>query len=173
MFNVGEYVVYGLGEICCIKEKTERCFDGVNKNEYYKLVPDEYTSSTYYVPVNSEKNELRRLLSKEKILEIIDNIPQTEGVWYNDKNERKDYFESVLKSNDFIKIVGMIKAIYEEREKRNNEGKKLIAADEKAFNMAEHILYGEFAFVLGINESDVCMFIRNRIAKLRGYNQEC
>ena len=163
MFNSGEYVVYGSGEICCIEEITERCFDGVHKIKYYKIAPKEYRNSAYYVPVENAEKEIRRLLTKEEILEIIDSIPQAEVVWYSDRNERKSYFESVLHSDDFKGLVGMIKAIYEERQKRSNDGKKLIASDERAFFAAEHIIHGEFAFVLGIPESEVGGFIRERI----------
>lgn len=163
MFNNGEFVVYGSGEICRIEEVVERCFDGVHKNKYYKIVPREYRNSAYYVPVESAEKEIRRTLTKEDILEIIDSIPQAESVWYSDKNERKSYFESVLRSDDFTSLVGMIKSIYEERKKRSGDGKKLIAADERAFSTAEHIIHGEIAFVLGIPESEVVSFIRERI----------
>lgn len=163
MFKSGEYVIYGSGEICCIEEITERCFDGINKIKYYKIAPKEYRNSAYYVPVASAEKEIRRLLTKDEILEIIDSIPQAEAVWYTDKNERKSYFESVLRGDDFPRLVGMIKAIYEERQKRSNDGKKLIAADERAFSAAEHIIHGEFAFILGIPESEVGSFIRERI----------
>lgn len=171
MFNIGDYVVYGSGEICRIEEKTERCFnefdgfDGISRNEYYKIIPVEYKNSAYYVPVKTAASELRRILNKDEILEIIDSIPQAESIWYNDKNERKVYFESVLKGDDFMSIIGMIKAIYEEREKRADSGKHLIAADERAFTAAEHMLHGEFAFVLGIKENEVGEFIRSRIEK--------
>ncbi len=163
MFKSGEYVVYGAGEICCVEEITERCFDGVNKIKYYKISPKEYRNSAYYVPVDNAAAEIRRVLSKDEILEIIDSIPQAEAVWYSDKNERKSYFESVLRSDDFTRLVGMIKAIYEERQRRSTDGKKLIAADERAFSTAEHIIHGEFAFVLGIPETQVGSFIRERI----------
>ena len=63
MFNIGEYVVYGSGEICRIEEKTERCFDGISKNEYYRLVPIEMKNSAYYVPVKNAANEI---LKKEQ-----------------------------------------------------------------------------------------------------------
>ena len=163
MFEINDYVVYGSGEICRIEEIAERCFDGVHKIKYYKIAPKEYRNSAYYVPVENAEKEIRRLLTKEEILEIIDSIPQAEAVWYTDRNERKNYFESVLHGDDFTRLVGMIKAIYEERQKRSNDGKKLIASDERAFTTAEHIIHGEFAFVLGISEANVGEFIRKRI----------
>ncbi len=168
MFEKGEYVVYGSGEVCRVEEKTVRCFDGVNKNEYYKLSPVEYRNSAYYVPVKSADAEIRRILTKEEIFEIIDSIPQAETVWYNDKNERKGYFEAILKSDDLMGLVSVIKSLYEERERRTEKGSRLIAADEKTFSAAEHILHGEFAFVLGIKENEVGAFIGNRLKAAHG-----
>ncbi len=165
MFSNGEFVVYGSGEICRIEEVVERCFDGVHRNNYYKIVPEEYRNSAYYVPVESAEKEIRRILTKEEVYEIIDSIPQAESVWYSDRNERKSYFESVLRSDDFTRLVGMIKAIYEERQKRSDDGRKLIAADERAFSAAEHIFHSEIAFVLGIPESEAGNYIRERIEK--------
>ncbi len=166
MFEKGEYVVYGSGEVCRVEEKTTRCFDGVNKTEYYKLAPVEYKNSAYYVPVKSADTEIRRLLTKDEIYRIIDGIPRAEKVWYNDKTERKSCFDSIIKSDDFMGLIGIIKSLYEERRKRTESGKRLIADDEKAFNAAEHILHGEFAFVLGIKENEVSAFIKNRLSSM-------
>lgn len=164
MFDMGEYVVYGSGEVCRVEERTERCFDGVSKNEYYKLVPVEFKNSAYYVPVKGAENEIRRILTREEIYGIIDGIPKAEAVWYSDKNERKGYFEAVLRGDDLMGLIGIVKSVYEERERRTASGKRLIAADEKAFAAAEHIIHGEFAFVLGIKENEVGEFIKNRLA---------
>lgn len=106
MFNIGEYVVYGSGEVCRVEDKTKRCFDGISSNEYYKLAPVEYRNSAYYVPVQTA-----------------------------------------------------------------DSGKRLFAADEKAFAAAEHILHGEFAFVLGIKESEVPDFIRERLSQAQSVSE--
>lgn len=166
MFNTGDYVVYCSGEICRVAEKTERCFDGIEKKEYCKLIPLDTVNSTYYVPAENMADKTRRILTREEILGIIDSMPAAEGVWCIDKNERKSYFEALLKSDDFSGIVGMMKSIYDEREKRSVNGKRLIAADERAFTAAEHMLHREFAFVLGIKESEVSGFIRGRLENI-------
>lgn len=167
MFGIGEYAVYGSGEICRIEEKVERSFDGIEKNVYYKLVPVDMANSAYYVPVQGIDGKIRRLLTKEEVYEIIDSMPEAESVWYSDKNERKSYFESLLRSDDLNGIIGMIKAIYREREKRSADGKRLIASDEKAISQAQRMLHNEFAFVLGIKAAEVEDFILNRLARVK------
>lgn len=164
MFSIGEYVVYGSGEICRIAEKTERCFDGKNGREYCKLIPLDSVNSTYYVPADSMDSNVRKLLTKEQIYNIIDSMPEAEGIWFNDKNTRREQFGAMLRSDDFSGIIGMMKSIYEERRKRSATGKQLIASDEKAFTAAENLINREFAIVLGINVSEVENFIHQRLA---------
>ena len=163
-FNIGEYVVYCSGEICRIDERSERCFDGVSKKEYCKLIPVDAVNSAYYIPSEYLESKARRLLTKDEIYKMIDSMPNASGTWYSDKNERKDYFEAVLKSDDIPVMIGMMKTIYDERSKLSANGKRLVAADERAFSAAEHLINREFAFVLGIKENDVSDFIQRRLA---------
>ena len=163
-FNIGEYVVYCSGEICRIDERSERCFDGVSKKEYCKLIPVDAVNSAYYIPSEYLESKARRLLTREEIYKMIDSMPNASGTWYTDKNERKDYFEAVLKSDDIPVMIGMMKTIYDERSKLSANGKRLVAADERAFSAAEHLINREFAFVLGLNENDVSDFIQRRLA---------
>lgn len=163
-FNIGEYVVYCSGEICRVDERSERCFDGVSKKEYCKLTPVDTVNSAYYIPSEYLESKARRLLTKDEIYQIIDGMPAATGVWYSDKHERKDRFEEILRSDDISVIVGMIKSIYDERSKLSQGGKRLVAADERALTAAEHLINREFAFVLGIKESDVNDFIQKRLA---------
>lgn len=163
MFNTGDYVVYCSGEICLVAEKTERSFGGSEKKEYCKLIPIDAVNSVYYVPAENMADKSRRMMTKEEILTLIDEMPQTKNVWYSDKKERKSCFDAILKSDDISGIIGMMKSIYKEREKRTADGKRLVASDEKALSAAEHMLHREFAFVLGIKESDVGRFISSRL----------
>lgn len=166
LFNTGDYVVYCSGEICLVAERSERSFGGAEKTEYCKLIPIDAVNSAYYVPAENMAVKSRRIMTKEEILTVIDGIPQIRNVWYSDKKERKSCFDAILKSDDISGIIGMMKSIYEERKKRTENGKKLIASDEKALSAAEHMLHREFAFVLGIKESDVGGFISGRLENI-------
>lgn len=163
MFSVGEYVVYGSGEICRFAEKTSRCFDGVNNREYCKLIPLDAKNSTYYIPSEKMDSSVRKLLTREEIYSMIDSMPNAKNIWSNDKNERKVKFGAILKSDDLSDVIGMMHSIYEERRKRSEDGRSLITSDEKAFAAAENMIHREFAFVLGIKTDDVENFIHDRL----------
>ncbi len=162
-FNIGEHVVYYSGEICLVDSIVKRSFDGVNEIEYFKLIPTNTTRSAYYIPCESCDTKVRKLLTKEEIYKLIDEMPSISANWCEDKNTRKNLFHSVLKSDDYHEILSMMHSIYIQRENQREKGKKLLMSDERAMNEAEHLIFQEFAFVLGIEESEVGTFIENRL----------
>ena len=53
--------------------------------------------------------------------------------------------------------------LYIQQENQRLKGKKLLAADERMMQDAEHLIHQEFAFVLGIEEDQIGNFITERI----------
>lgn len=162
-FNIGDYVVYCSKEICRIDSKVKKCFNGIDENEYFRLIPIGTKNSSYYIPCDNCGSKVRRLLTEEEIYSLIDEMPKAETEWCEDKNVRKTMFNSVLKSDDYHKLITMMHTLYIHRENQRSKGKKLLAADERVMHDAEHIIHQEFAFVLGIDENQVGDFITSRI----------
>ncbi len=162
-YAADDYVVYGTAGVCQIAGIETKSFDGVHEDKYCKLVPVQATGSTYYVPENTLDSKVRKLLSKDEIYTIIDNMPNIEPKWCNDRNERKQIFNAVLKSDDYEKIICMIKSLHAQKEKRISGGKRLSSNDEKTMKLAENLMYQEFAMVLGIDKDDVLQFIIDRL----------
>lgn len=163
-FNVNEYVVYGANEICKIENKVKRCFDGVNERYYFKLTPVYSKGSVFYIPTDDCDGKVRRLLTKEEIYTLIDEMPNIQTHWCEDKNKRKNEFFSVLRGSNYRQLIAMIRTLYLQRKEKNSVGKKLSASDERAMQEAEKLIHHEFAFVLGIDENDVDKFIESRVA---------
>ena len=88
---------------------------------------------------------------------------KSETQWYEDKNTRKNIFNSVLRSDDYHQIISMMHTLYIQQENQRLKGKKLLAADERMMQDAEHLIHQEFAFVLGIEEDQIGNFITERI----------
>lgn len=164
-FDIGEHVIYGANEICRIDDKVNRCFDGVNEKEYLKLVPIYSKGSVFYIPSDNLEGKVRKLLTREQIYALIDEMPNADTDWCEDKNKRKSKFFSVLHSDNYHQLIAMIRTIYLHREIQNSKGKKLHAVDERVMQEAEKLIHHEFSFVLGIDENDVDMFIESRLAK--------
>ncbi|MDR0987568.1 MAG: hypothetical protein LBL98_07755 [Ruminococcus sp.] len=161
-YSVGDYVVYGVNGVCKFDRIEKKNFSG--KEECYCiLLPIDSKSSTYYVEEDKLSDRVRRVMTKEEILDLIDSMPDIPDEWDDDNNQRKSDYREVLQSGDFRRLIGLTRALYGFREKQREHNKKLPVADDKSMKAAENILYSEFAFVLQIPYESVENFITERL----------
>lgn len=166
MFEIGEHVVCGSKGVCIVENITTLDISGVDKKrKYYILKPKYHTGSTVYVPVDSQKESIRRVLSREEAQQLIDAIPGLPLIDIaNDKLSEQTYKEC-MRTNRCEEWVRIIKTIYLRKQKRLQAGRKVTAVDAKYFHMAEESLYGELAVALGLNREDVEAYIIGEIDK--------
>ena len=164
MYQVNENVLYGSQGVCRITEITTKEFQGT-QTDYYILKPLENSASTIYVPVNNKTltDKMRRVLSPEEIVQLIDSIPREPSAWIENDNDRKETYKNILSGGDRMALLKVIQALYLHQEALRQKGKRLHLADEHIFKAAEKILYDEFSLVLHITPEQVPPFIRNRI----------
>ena len=156
MLKKGDHVVYGGSEICVVSDIVKRCFDGVNEENYLRLVPVETPSASYYVPEKNAEARVRHLMGREQVLAVIDAMPLASTQWSENRDERRHMFVKVLKSDDYMQILSMMKGLY----------------DEKAFEAASKLINKELSMVLGIPEASVEGFIEQRLAMLHAQNNK-
>lgn len=167
MFKKGEYVVVGNKGVCAVEDITTLNISGVDKErEYYILKPIYMAGSTVYVPVDSAKESMRRVLTKEEAKQLIGGIPEIAPISItNDKLLEQEY-RGCMKTNCCEEWIKIIKTIYLRKQKRLEAGRKVTAVDAKYFRIAEDNLYGELAVVLNIPRSEVETYITGEIDKL-------
>lgn len=168
--SIGKCVVYRAAEICRVTALEQKNLDGRNTREYWVLSPVGAERATYYVPADCAQYKLREVLTREQVLELIDGMAgyETPSGGSATDRERKAAQEAVLAEGDHGKVMRMTRALHTEQERRLRSGKKLSAADEKAMKAAEALISREFGFVLGIDESEVAGFIRDRLSRADG-----
>ena len=83
--------------------------------------------------------------------------------WVQNDKERSEFFRNVLESGTRTDIVNLISTLHNRKAELAGHGKKLRSSDEAIMQRAERLLYGEFAWVLGIDPSEVADFIRKRV----------
>ena len=83
--------------------------------------------------------------------------------WYQNETERKAEYKRVIERGDHSELIGIIKAIYLQKQKREAEGKHLYISDERFFKEAENILYNEFQYVLSISKEELLSIIFSKI----------
>lgn len=164
VFEIGEYVVCGNKGVCVVENIATLDISGVDKErKYYILKPKYQSGSTVYVPVDSSKESIRRVLSSDEARKLIEAIPKLPLIEIpNDKLSEQTYKEC-MKTNSCEEWVRIIKTIYLRKQKRIQAGRKVTAVDARYFHMAEESLYGELAVALGLNRADVEAYITGEI----------
>lgn len=164
MLKVGETLVYGSSGVCRVEDICVRDCGGA-KREYYVLRPVYDERSTVYIPTDSEKliSHARALLTRQEVYDIIDAMPEEGFDWIVNDKERGEAFRSILEEGSRRDIVKLIHTLYLRKRELSEKGRKLRSSDESIMQRAERLLYGEFAWVLGINPSEVVGFIARRV----------
>ena len=167
MFQINDTITYGTNGVCKIDDITMKEFMGAIK-EYYVLKPVSDSASTLYVPVHNEKvvSKMKKILSKQEVYQLIETMPEQENIWFQKDNERKEQYKKIIADGDHGKLIGMIKAIYLQKKKREEEGKRLHISDERFFKEAERILYEEFQYVLNIRRDELLPLIISKMKEV-------
>lgn len=160
MFEVGDYIVYGINGVCKVEKvgPMESSSD-VSEKLYYTLLPVYDSGSKIITPVDNKKVNMRSVITKAEVTGLIDIMKQCEPLWIEDDREREDIYKKAIKESNSVALIRMIKALYLRRESRLAEGKKATASDEKYFKLAEDSLFGEFAIALDMDKKDVNEYI--------------
>lgn len=156
MFGIGDYVICSNKGVCVVENITTLNLAGVDsERQYYILKPLYITGSTVYVPVDSPKESMRKVLEREAAQKLVAEIPKIPLlVITNDKLSEQTYKECIRK-NDCEELVKIIKTIYQRKQKRLQAGRKVTAVDAKYFHIAEDNLYGELAVALEMSRKEV------------------
>ena len=164
MFEIGEHVVCGNKGVCIVENIATLDISGVDKErKYYFLKPKYQSGSIVYVPVDSSKESMRKILSREEAQKLIKAIPQLPLIEIaNDKLSEQTYRE-YMKANSCEEWVRIIKTIYLRKQKRIQAGRKVTAVDARYFHLAEESLYGELAVALGLDREEVEAYIAGEI----------
>lgn len=167
MFEVGDYVVYRNNGVCRVDSIGPMNLPGESVSKlYYTLIPIYLKGSKVYTPTDNEKVIIRPVISKEDASELIDHIKDIEVLWVTDEKSREMIYKEALAKCECREWVKIIKTLYQRKQSRIAEGKKVTASDEKYLKIAEDNLYGELAIPLEMEKDMVEEFIIERVGFL-------
>lgn len=156
MFEKGEYVVYGTKGVCCIQDIGHVDLPGVERDKlFYILHPVQDNHGTVYLPIDSTKAVIRRVMTAEEAKELLQEIPSIEELVIPSEKQRESSYKEALRTCSTRSWVSMIKTLYLRRNKRLAAGKKVTSLDERYLRAAEHELYGELSVALGVPKEDL------------------
>ena len=161
MFEENQFVVYK-NDVCKVKEIKLNYFNG---KDYYSLAPIEDESLTIDVPVENKGGLIRKLISKEKVEEIIKEIPDIEVISDNNRMLENEY-KQLLKTREHLDLIKIIKTTFMRNNKRKEAGKKIGEKDRVYFRLAERLLYNEFSLVLGMSYEATKKYVTEKVMEL-------
>lgn len=161
MFQVNDYIFHGNSGVCIVKDI---CIPSHMQKldptrQYYQLQPLYESNSVIYTPIDNPKSTLRPLISRKEAEALIGGIPHIEPLCIEDDKSREVQYRLALRSNDSREWVRVIKTIHLRTETRRQEGKKPNQVDEKYFQKAEELLYGELSVPLSLTREQVRDYI--------------
>ena len=165
MFNIGDTVMHpGMG-VCKIENIKSETFAHTKQRDFYILKPlYENSNTTVYVPVDSTKMILKKLITEQDIQGLIKSLKNdTEKLWIDNDLQRKELFSAIIKEGNREKLIKLIKELHEHKEQRQQNGKRLHISDEKFLLEAEKLLHQELAYTMQINPDEVVDFIMNSL----------
>lgn len=161
MYKIGDYVVYKK-DVCIIKEIRK---NSLNNGEYYLLIPINDDSLKIDVPVANNLNNIRNLITKNEIKEIIKEIPNIQELNCNSKLIESEY-KKLLKDGSFEGLIKIIKTTYLRNKERIINKKKKGDKDDYYFNLAEKYLYTEFSVVLGMSFDETKDYVISKVKEI-------
>lgn len=167
MFVAEDYIIYGNHGVCKVETIGTVSLPMVDKNKiYYTLRPVYKNDAVIYAPVENAKAVMRPVLTREEAEMLIQEIPQLESVWITNEKEREFQYKAALRSCDCRELIRIIKTLYGRKMNRLRDGKKVTVVDERYFRQAEEQLYGELAFAMDMERSQMADYLTERIRSL-------
>ncbi|MDE6025280.1 MAG: CarD family transcriptional regulator [Lachnospiraceae bacterium] len=156
MFDVGDYIVYGINGICRVADITHPEISGADNNRlYYVLIPEKERNSKLFCPADNDRIMIRKVVSNEEARQIIEESKDIEPLDIPNERMRDDSYKSVMKSGDCRKWIQIIKTLHIRKKEREENGKKITATDERYLKMAEEDLYSELALATGSDKEQI------------------
>ena len=89
MYQKNDIILYAPQGVCQIMDITKKEFNG-KLIEYYVLRPIYSETALIYVPFASEQlaGKMRRVLSREEVCGLIQNMPEEEPEWIENEQSR-------------------------------------------------------------------------------------
>lgn len=167
MFEKGEYVVYGSKGVCWIQDITNIDIPGADqKRLYYIMHPVQNSEQTLYLPTDSTKAIIRRVMTREEANQLIQEIPLIEDLEVPNEKQREASYRQALNGCSGRAWVSILKTLNKRKEERLAAGKKVTALDERYLRVTQQELYGELSVALGIEKENMHDYIQERIAAL-------
>lgn len=155
MFSKNDYVMYGLTGVCKVADIRKESAGDQRGEEYFILHPVKDEHSKIMIPVSRGKARMRPLVNKTEVMKFMEEMAESDDIWESDMKERGKNFQERLKSGSFYEWLLLSSIIWQEKEKKKIQGKKVSMSDEQVFKNAWKLVCEELSVSLGMEEEEV------------------
>ena len=166
MYKVNDYIMYNTTGVCKITDiKQGKLFNDV-ETKYYVLHPVfENNKSSIMISVDNTKVKMRRIISENDVVALIDAFPTVETRWISDNKLRCAKHKEYLLSGRCEEWVKLFKTLQLKKKEKVEINKSLSPTDEATMRYTEKLLYQEFSIALNIPVNAVGKYIMQRAAQ--------
>jgi len=157
MYQIGELVQYGTSGVCRIEDIVQDV-PGLPKDaECYLLIPVSKKEEKIYTPVDNDKVKMRRILSREEAMELLEKVSEIKGPVILNEKQCEPVYREELYSIDCYRWLGLLKTLYARREARIAMGKKITTTDERYLKSVEERMKEELNLVIGEEKTSIAL----------------
>ena len=166
MYQVGEYLVYGMEGVCRVADVGRLKLSGVSRDRlYYTLAPIGKTDYIY-IPVDTQVY-MRRPLDRAEVdalLETLDALPACTDL-PSDARLLVSFYQEVIASHDARRLMRLYKTFWCKQQALSGSRRSLSVTDMRYWKQVENLLVGEIAFVLGLPYAETVRTVRQRLGE--------
>lgn len=155
MFEIGDKVFYGVVGVCEIEDIAPPPIKGIDGNYYY-LQPVYDDKGIIYSPVESKKVSMRTIITKEKAQELLKQAENCKQETMLNEKVTPNQYDEMVKSQEAENLIHLIRALYNVKNERAKELRKMKSADSRMLAAARKLFYGEMAVALGKDYDEMC-----------------
>lgn len=164
MFQKGEYVFYGAGGICKIFDVCKAPLEGMAADrDYYVMRSVHDPNGILCVPVDSESVYLRRVLTREQAMLLLDRIRDISPIESKNAKQLRTQYQECMQTHEPEAWVRIIKTVWERES--GEEGRKLSDTERGFAESARRYLHTELSLALGVREEDMERYIAAHVEK--------
>ena len=164
-YRIGDKAIDRNGYIFEVERVEEKDF-GNGPSSFLVMKPyfpyDYSKDYRMYVPMESQDQILRSVMTREQALDLIDRMKDLSSFPETNPRERKLRFQSIINSGDRREIFRVIKSLIEYRNKRKKINKPFSDFDTRLLKNLETMVVNEMSVALQIPPSSVADFVKER-----------
>ena len=165
MFEVGQWVVYGIHGVCRVAG-TEKQLVNRKRSEFLVLEPLSKAESKFYLPLGNPTAlaKLKPVLSAEELRALLNSPQVRQEHWIEEESRRKMYYKELIARGDRVEILQTIHSLYRYKAAQMEAGKKFHLCDDNFLRDAEKLMSSEIALVLEMTMEQARDYLRTEFA---------